>query len=101
MEKIQYIKCYKCGTYNDNKDHCKECGVLINPYLRRKQYIERRMKIRNTVDKNAPSLENTINKYLYHNNFIIKWTSRLFYPIWIVIMGVGAFIAWLFATIAA
>lgn len=101
MGKIQHIKCYQCGTFNENKDYCETCGTLINPYLRRKQEIERRLKIRNTVDKDAPSLENTINKLLYHKNFIIKWISRMLYPIWLIVMAVGAFIAWFFATIAA
>lgn len=101
MSKIQHIKCYKCGTFNENSDYCLQCGVLINPFLRRKADIEKRLKIRNYFDKNAPSLENSINKLLYHQNWFIKWISRFFYPIWLIIMGVGAFIAWVFATIAA
>lgn len=38
-----YIICNQCGTKNQNRDYCTNCGELINITLKRR--IEREKKI--------------------------------------------------------
>lgn len=97
------IKCSNCGVFNTNKDHCENCGALINPKLKRKLSDLKRLDKREEEDRNREQskFELFIERNRKHKNILIKLVFQLLYGVWFIVMAIGAFIAWLFAAVAA
>ena len=103
MGKVAYRKCSNCGTVNLNSDYCENCGELINIKLKR-QLAREANDIKKQEDK-AAEKPNAVTvffkKALKHPNLLIKIPAVIFYSIWVVVMSIGAFIAFLFSYIVA
>lgn len=97
------IKCSNCGTFNTNSDYCENCGALINPKLKREKSDQKRHDDREEEDRNRVKgkFELFIERNLNHKFILIRLFFQLLYGIWFVVMAIGAFIAWLFAAVAA
>lgn len=100
-----YRTCQNCGTENLNRDYCKNCGEIININLKRKLEREQkaeeksRAEIKNQKKKNKVTL--FFERARDHENFMIRYTARFFYSIWIVVLAIGSFLALVFGYIAA
>ena len=97
------IKCSNCGTFNTNRDYCENCGALINPKLKREKSDQKRIDDREKEERNREKgqFELFIDRNRNHKNIIIRLFFQLIYGIWFIVMAIGAFIAWLFAAVAA
>ncbi|MEX2350753.1 MAG: hypothetical protein WD554_07725 [Flavobacteriaceae bacterium] len=97
------IKCPNCGYFNTNRDHCKQCGALINPKLKRELQDQKRTEDREEKEKSRErsKLGLFIEKNRRHKNVFIRLLFQGVYGIWFIVMAIGAFIAWLFAAVAA
>ncbi|WP_378174885.1 hypothetical protein [Aquimarina sp. SS2-1] len=98
-----YRKCPNCGTLNLNQDYCKECGTLINTSLRRTQERAQRLaKKQNAAKAKKP---NKITLFFEnakeHENVVIRYTAQFFYSIWIVVLAIGSFLAFVIGYVAA
>ncbi|TPN86182.1 hypothetical protein [Aquimarina algicola] len=98
-----YRKCQDCGTFTLNEDYCQQCGAIINTQLKRKlqrehQAIEREKRAQ-SEKPNAVTLffQNAMN----HSNIFIRLIVRFFYSIWVIVLAIGSFIAFLIGYIAA
>ena len=97
MAKI--IKCGNCGTYNENKDYCQNCGALISFKKRREEQISSEKKKRfEAVKRKPPSF---IEKLKAHDFLAYRALGWILYSGFAVISAIGAFIAWLVFAIAA
>lgn len=103
MAFISKIKCSNCGTFNTNKDHCESCGELINPKLKREISNQKRLEQREDEERNRVKgkFELFIERNRNHKNIFIRLFFQFLYGIWFIVMAIGAFIAWLFAAVAA
>ncbi|MCM4167292.1 hypothetical protein KCTC52924_02875 [Arenibacter antarcticus] len=103
MGKVAYRKCSNCGTVNLDSDYCENCGELININLKRKLAREA-LEVKKQEEKSAKkpnAVTVFFKKALEHPNLLIKIPAKVFYSIWVVVMSIGAFIAFLFSYIAA
>ncbi|AXT49504.1 hypothetical protein D1818_01210 [Aquimarina sp. BL5] len=98
-----YRKCPNCGTLNLNSDYCKECGTLINTVLRRKQERKQRLEKKAIATKSQRPNKITLffERVREHPNVFIRYTARFFYSIWIVVLAIGSFLAFIIGYIAA
>lgn len=103
MAFISKIKCSNCGTFNTNKDYCENCGELINPKLKREISNQKRLEQQEEDERNRVKgkFELFIERNRNHKNIFIRLFFQLLYGIWFIVMAIGAFIAWLFAAVAA
>ncbi|MDX1272179.1 TFIIB-type zinc ribbon-containing protein [Bizionia paragorgiae] len=96
------IKCPNCGVYNKNRDYCSECGTVLSYQKRRelayKKEQEDRLKRQRIEKENNPSF---FEKYENHRFWIVRAVVKVFKSIYMAIMAIGMFIAWLIATVAA
>ncbi|HZH70530.1 MAG TPA: hypothetical protein VFD80_08780 [Flavobacteriaceae bacterium] len=104
MNKItRQIRCSECGHININKDYCEKCGAMVNPELKREKDVKSRIKAQEEIDSQR-ALEKSqsfFERNRRHKNFFIRIFFQFLYSIWMAVMAIGAFIAWLAATIAA
>lgn len=103
MTNLSIIKCNTCGTFNRNLDYCSNCGELINPTLIRKENIDKRKKKQNEQRKKEQvEAENSFfNKLRNHRFWIVRIFATILYSVWVIILAIGSFLAWLAATISA
>lgn len=98
----QNIKCPNCGVYNVNRDYCSKCNTILSYKKRREQEFkkeeEARLEQRRLEKKNNPSF---FEKYGNHRFLLIRVVVKIIKTIWVVIMAIGMFIAWLISSIAA
>ena len=96
------IKCPNCGLFNTNADYCSNCGTLLSYKKRRELAHEaqkkKRLEREEIKQKTAPSWIDSGKK---SKNPIVRIGAHLMNSIVIVVMAIGAFIAWLFTFIAA
>ena len=48
------VKCISCGTFNENREFCKNCGAILSFKKRREQKLEREKEQRLEALKNQP-----------------------------------------------
>ena len=100
-----YRTCQNCGTENLNRDYCKNCGEIININLKRKLERERKAKEKMASESEKVKEKNRVTLFFEnakeHENVFIRYTSRFFYSIWVVVLAVGSFLAIVFGYIAA
>ncbi|UII76196.1 hypothetical protein LV716_18325 [Flagellimonas sp. HMM57] len=103
MANKTYRTCLKCGTVNLNKDYCEECGELINIVLKRK--LDREVKDKQKIDLEKTKKKNGITIFFErakdHDNLLIRFIALFLYSIWIIVLAIGSFLAFLFGYIAA
>jgi len=97
------IKCPNCGFFNTNSDYCVKCGTLINPKLKRDLEDKKRVAEQKAKEQATPKSKfgQFIERNRAHKNIIIRLFFQFIYGIWFIVMAIGAFIAWLFAAVAA
>ena len=98
MAESSYIICPKCSKANLNRDYCEHCGAIINVYLKRKLERKKREAERNN-EKNRVTLffENAKT----HENPMVRNLAKFFYSIWVIVIAVGSFLAFLVGYVAA
>lgn len=96
------IKCPNCGIYNTNRDYCSECNTLLSYKKRRelayKKEQDAQLERRRIEKENNPSF---FEKHENHRFWVVRAFIKVIKSIWMAIMAVGVFIAWLIAAIAA
>jgi len=96
------IKCPNCGVYNTNRDYCLECNTLLSYKKRRelayKKEQEAQLERRRVEKENNPSF---FEKHENHRFWVVRAFLKVIKSIWMAILAVGVFIAWLIAAIAA
>ena len=96
------IKCPNCGVYNTNRDYCSECNTLLSYKKRRelayKKEQDAQLERRRIEKENNPSF---FEKNENHRFWVVRAFIKVIKSIWMAIMAVGVFIAWLIAAIAA
>jgi ribosomal protein L37E len=96
---VKIIKCIKCGTFNTNKEYCKNCGTILSYQKRREEQLKvETSKKLEKIKKSPPSF---IERLKEHNNLFYKAFGWLLYSGFLVVTAIGAFIAWLVFAIAA
>ncbi len=99
---IRNIKCLNCGIYNVNRDYCSNCNAVLSYKKRRelayKKEEEARLERRRLEKENNPSF---YARYKDHRFFLVRAFVKLLRSIWVVVMSIGMFIAWIITTIAA
>ncbi|TDT46267.1 hypothetical protein CLV90_0313 [Maribacter spongiicola] len=103
MSNESYRICQNCGTVNLNRDYCENCGNIININLKRR--LEREKKNKEKLASIKVKEKNDITLFFenakVHENIFIRYISRFFYSIWIVVLAIGSFLALVFGYIAA
>lgn|SRR5690606_29448012 len=97
------VRCLECGHININKDYCEQCGAIVNPVLKRNKDHQSRIKVQKEIDSQR-ALEKSqrfFERNRRHKNFFIRIFFQFLYSIWVIVMAIGTFIAWLVTTIAA
>lgn len=103
MGKEVYRRCRDCGTININTDYCGQCGSHVNIDLKR-QLARQRLEAKKEEERKLQGpdpIARFFEKALNHPNFLVAALARVLYSIWVVVMLVGAFIAFLFGYVAA
>ncbi len=99
MGEKRYRRCTKCNTMNLNRDYCEQCGTLINVNLRRK--LER--EARATKKEEERKLEKPSATVLFfkkmreHPNLFIRILGKILYSVWVIVVAIGAFLAFIFS----
>lgn len=103
MATTTYRTCQNCGTVNLNRDYCEHCGEIININLKRK--LEREQKAKDKTAAEKVQKKNKITVFFEeakeHQNFLIRYSAKFFYSIWVIVLAIGSFLALLFGYIAA
>lgn len=102
MDKI-YRTCQNCGKVNLNKDYCEQCGEIINTNLKRKKERERRAakKEQQAKSKKPNVITSFFENAKDHPHFFVRWIAKFFYSIWVIVMAIGSFLAFILGYIAA
>ncbi|MEM6517018.1 MAG: hypothetical protein AAF688_12605 [Bacteroidota bacterium] len=97
-----HIKCPNCGTFNTNREFCRNCGTLLSSKKRRelafkKEETERQERRRIKEEAN-PSF---YDKYKDHRYWVVRVFATVTHYIALAFIAIGTFIAWLVTAIAA
>ncbi len=87
-------KCPNCGTWNTDVDHCTNCNTLINLALIEEKVWEERKE---EEEKNKDKIDLFIEKYKKHPNILLRAMFYSVYSVWLIVMGIGSFLAYLIA----
>lgn len=87
-----YKTCPNCGKDNINRDYCEFCGAIINVYLHRRLESEKKRLAREKGNTITAFFENARE----HPNGMVRFVAKLFYSIWVIVIGIGSFLAFLF-----
>jgi hypothetical protein len=76
---------------------------LINPTLIRKLSIEKRKKkIKDQLKEEQVTTENSfLYKLQNHRFWLVRVFAAVLHSVWVIIMAIGSFLAWLAAMISA
>jgi len=103
MSDTVYKICPNCGKPNVNRDYCEYCGAIINVYLerrlKRKQLEEEKKRLK--AEKGKHAITSFFENAREHPNGVIRFFAKLFYSIWVVVIAIGSFLAFLFGYVAA
>lgn len=97
------VRCLECGHFNINKDYCENCGAMVNPELKRQKEHQNRIKVQkeNDLKRELKNSQSFFERNRRHHNFFIRIFFQFLYSIWVIVMVIGSFIAWVLTTIAA
>ena len=93
-----YIVCTNCGHKNLSRDYCENCGAIINKYLKRR--LERKQREKEQMaqgNKVSIIFENAKR----HPNVFVRGVATFFYSIWVLVIAIGSFLAFIIGYIAA
>jgi len=97
-----YRRCPECNHLNLNSDYCEQCGALININLRRMQ--EREKLAEDKEKEKQLEKPNAVSEYfkakMQHPNLFIRIPAKALYSVWVVVMAIGAFLAFIFSYFA-
>lgn len=95
-------KCPNCGTWNKDEKYCIQCNTPIHPNeierLDRLKRIELEKKAAIAKDDRLKKL---IRKAQASPNPFVRILYYLLYSVTFIVVGMGAFVAWLVAWAAA
>lgn len=102
MANSPYRTCPKCKKDNINRDYCAYCGAVINPYLKRKLERKEREAIEEKLAKaKGNRITDLFEKARVHRNPFIRFPVQFLYSIWVIVLAIGSFLAFLVGYIAA
>ncbi|NKI27068.1 hypothetical protein HCG49_10885 [Arenibacter sp. 6A1] len=103
MSQISYRKCLECNTLNENSDYCQHCGAIINIVLKRKLESEEKafQKLEQQKLEKPSAITTFLKGTLKHPNLIVRLVAKTLYSIWMLVMMIGAALAFVFSYIAA
>ncbi|NHF60584.1 hypothetical protein FK220_014610 [Flavobacteriaceae bacterium TP-CH-4] len=103
MGEKKYRICQNCGTTNLNRDYCKKCGELININLKRRLQREQSAVEKKASIEKRPKNRITVffEKATKNENPLIRLTAKFFYSIWVIIIAIGSFLAFIIGYVAA
>jgi hypothetical protein len=87
------IKCKSCNTWNTDADYCKNCNAVIS--MEEEARLETEIYEESIKNKPKSKFDLFIEKWKAHPNFILKIFFYIFYSVYLVLAGIGAFMAWL------
>ena len=98
-----YRTCQHCGTVDLNSDYCSRCGAITNVLLKRKLEREQRAieKQRAAALERPHAITLFFENALEHRNLVVRSVAWFFYSIWVIVIAIGSFLAWLFMYIVA
>ncbi len=103
MKGSLYKICPKCKRPNINRDYCEYCGTIINIYLKRR--LERRQQEdeKRRLEKESGKIGFTtfFENAREHPNWFIRIFAKLLYSVWVVVIAIGSFLAFLLGYVAA
>ena len=88
-------KCLKCNTWNEAEDYCNKCGEALSPKaldLEREKRLAAEEAAREPTKLEIYQERAKNSKYL-----LVRIGYYIVYSIFMVIGGIGAFLAWLTA----
>lgn len=87
-------KCPHCSTWNNDEEHCKNCGELIDPVkVREKESVEREK--RRILLRKPTELDRLFEKFSNSKNPLIRGLYYILYGIWFVFAAIIGFILYL------
>ena len=103
MDQKTFIKCASCGVFNSGNDYCENCGALINPDIIREQEINERKRLyeQKVIQHNTATENGYLHKLKKHRYWIIRIFGTMITSVWVIVMAIRGFVAWLAAAIAA
>ena len=98
-----YKTCPNCKKANINRDYCAYCGAIINVYLKRR--LERKQqeeeKRRLAKERGEIGVTTFFENARKHPNVLVRFSAKLLYSVWVVVIAIGSFLAFLFGYVAA
>ncbi len=88
-------KCNHCGNWNQKSDYCSFCNTPISIEVLEKIEYKKKQKIE--AEKPSDKLDIWIEKLKNHPFIPLRILFYSFYSIWLILMGIGSFLAWLIA----
>jgi hypothetical protein len=81
--------CAKCHTWNENQDHCTNCGHLLNPDLIRKIELEKKEKLE--AGRELDKVDLFLHKVKNSRFILVRVAYYLFYSIWFIFTAIVSF----------
>ncbi len=102
MAQETYRRCPECNHLTLNSDYCEQCGALININLRRKQEREKlaETKEKETQLEKPSAITRYFRNKIEHPNLFVRIPAKAIYSVWVSVMAIGAFLAFIFSYFA-
>jgi hypothetical protein len=103
MKHKAYIKCSDCGIFVVDSDVCTQCGKLLNAELIRAKETEERLADQQAIieEQEKEDAQTTYYKLRHHRLFGVRLLMALVHSVWVIVMAIGSFFAWIAAMISA
>ncbi|WP_010256506.1 hypothetical protein [Myroides injenensis] len=98
-----HIRCSECGKFNKNTELCEYCGAVLCVIKKRtleRQHIEQK-RLKEELEKEPSKIDKIFIKMSRHPNVLIRLIFTILNAIWIGVMAIAMFIAWLMSLIVA
>ena len=98
-----HIRCSQCGEFNVNEEYCVSCGSLLSIVQQRVEERNRIEKIRieKALSEKPSKTEQFVLKMMKHKWLLVRLFFQLIHIVWITVMAITMFIAWLIGIILA
>ncbi len=98
-----YIKCQHCQTLNVNREYCQSCNQALSVQTLRdeKRLQEAEAKTAEKMAQKPSKIELWIHSLKNNRFWLVRFISKIVSVIFMVVISIGAFFAWLIAMIAA
>ncbi|MDM1372112.1 MAG: hypothetical protein ACRCVU_04120 [Flavobacterium sp.] len=98
-----HIRCSQCGTFNIDTEQCVNCGHALNMVKQREQVrieVERERVVKALAEEPS-AIEKFLQRMTNHKWLVVRLFFKLIYGVWMVVMAIGMFLAWLIGMIVA